>query len=104
FLTLTPTLNIHSFPTRRSSDLVISLDLEPDFLDAKTIRIDLNVIFRPVPVTRPGVTIKDYYVGSTGARVVFETVDGKVKKYTPRSEEHTSELQSPDHLVCRLLL
>src|SRR5258708_28061494 len=24
--------------------------------------------------------------------------------YYPRSEEHTSELQSPDHLVCRLLL
>src|SRR5258708_31600299 len=25
-------------------------------------------------------------------------------KTTLRSEEHTSELQSPDHLVCRLLL
>src|SRR5258708_33598577 len=24
--------------------------------------------------------------------------------YSGRSEEHTSELQSPDHLVCRLLL
>src|SRR5690348_17483068 len=24
--------------------------------------------------------------------------------YKPRSEEHTSELQSPVHLVCRLLL
>src|SRR5215216_7706546 len=24
--------------------------------------------------------------------------------WRPRSEEHTSELQSPDHLVCRLLL
>src|SRR5207244_9419818 len=24
--------------------------------------------------------------------------------FSPRSEEHTSELQSPDHLVCRLLL
>src|SRR5258708_8358292 len=24
--------------------------------------------------------------------------------YPPRSEEHTSELPSPDHLVCRLLL
>src|SRR5438552_11134737 len=24
--------------------------------------------------------------------------------HTMRSEEHTSELQSPDHLVCRLLL
>src|SRR5258708_23744997 len=27
-----------------------------------------------------------------------------VKADTSRSEEHTSELQSPDHLVCRLLL
>src|SRR5690348_17686362 len=25
-------------------------------------------------------------------------------QYDPRSEEHTSELQSPVHLVCRLLL
>src|SRR5947208_9800791 len=25
-------------------------------------------------------------------------------RYNRRSEEHTSELQSPDHLVCRLLL
>src|SRR5258708_26819863 len=27
-----------------------------------------------------------------------------VAGHTHRSEEHTSELQSPDHLVCRLLL
>src|SRR5438552_9932944 len=26
------------------------------------------------------------------------------RSLTARSEEHTSELQSPDHLVCRLLL
>src|SRR5258708_20058901 len=29
---------------------------------------------------------------------------GKSRPMIPRSEEHTSELQSPDHLVCRLLL
>src|SRR5258708_10764530 len=28
----------------------------------------------------------------------------KLPEYYERSEEHTSELQSPDHLVCRLLL
>src|SRR5438552_7156993 len=28
----------------------------------------------------------------------------RVKVTESRSEEHTSELQSPDHLVCRLLL
>src|SRR5258708_30800405 len=27
-----------------------------------------------------------------------------ISNYLTRSEEHTSELQSPDHLVCRLLL
>src|SRR5258708_24472682 len=32
-------------------------------------------------------------------------VRNKNQRYSPsRSEEHTSELQSPDHLVCRLLL
>src|SRR5574344_2466592 len=31
--------------------------------------------------------------------------DGEPRVFEdPRSEEHTSELQSPDHLVCRLLL
>src|SRR5207244_12884473 len=29
---------------------------------------------------------------------------GRTWRSTARSEEHTSELQSPDHLVCRLLL
>src|SRR5258708_22962204 len=29
---------------------------------------------------------------------------GYLKSSLARSEEHTSELQSPDHLVCRLLL
>src|SRR5258708_16074040 len=29
---------------------------------------------------------------------------GRAQRVGHRSEEHTSELQSPDHLVCRLLL
>src|SRR5258708_24670281 len=37
---------------------------------------------------------------SPGTRAVGARVPGD----SPRSEEHTSELQSPDHLVCRLLL
>src|SRR5258708_419442 len=35
--------------------------------------------------------------------LIGEAEDGRVAQ-THRSEEHTSELQSPDHLVCRLLL
>src|SRR5258708_29478478 len=35
--------------------------------------------------------------------LVYKAPCGEVRKVL-RSEEHTSELQSPDHLVCRLLL
>src|SRR5947208_4881549 len=41
------------------------------------------------------------------AGLVARVVDGPHGEQLatqPRSEEHTSELQSPDHLVCRLLL
>src|SRR5258708_11753080 len=35
--------------------------------------------------------------------IAFEKTSRSINSPT-RSEEHTSELQSPDHLVCRLLL
>src|SRR5690348_17456520 len=33
-----------------------------------------------------------------------EAAEDERREHVPRSEEHTSELQSPVHLVCRLLL
>src|SRR5258708_39557697 len=41
-----------------------------------------------------------------GVFFVFENLGhcGFARSKMKRSEEHTSELQSPDHLVCRLLL
>src|SRR5258708_17169643 len=41
---------------------------------------------------------------STIARASCKSVTSGTPRSTARSEEHTSELQSPDHLVCRLLL
>src|SRR3712207_7168304 len=41
--------------------------------------------------------------GTTGLRGVVDPLDGTVN-YLYRSEEHTSELQSRQYLVCRLLL
>src|SRR5258708_21774466 len=40
-------------------------------------------------------------LSAMGIELVMATGDNAT---TARSEEHTSELQSPDHLVCRLLL
>src|SRR5258708_15959929 len=45
----------------------------------------------------------DLGVGAHGGKSAV-TRAARSFKTGPRSEEHTSELQSPDHLVCRLLL
>src|SRR5258708_24006861 len=42
--------------------------------------------------------------GRTGGRRAGPTGTRCSRRSSNRSEEHTSELQSPDHLVCRLLL
>src|SRR5690242_5016053 len=68
-------------PTENREE-VFFLDIEADFPDENTIRLDLNIIFRPIPIRRGTLQTKDYYVGSTGARVVFEAFLGKVKSYT----------------------
>src|SRR5690625_897136 len=66
----------------------------------------------PVSVTKPAYiacAISELRVtpssSSTGAKtVVVDSHETSTKLILPRSEEHTSELQSRGHLVCRLLL
>src|SRR5258708_25182718 len=64
---------------------------------------------KPVSITHQGVQTlfaADEVVTALGGTVTKDTNGWKVtiNSVTARSEEHTSELQSPDHLVCRLLL
>src|SRR5207244_8263211 len=65
-----------------------------------------------VPMNQPALTIFRFRVGwlwhrslsrrSQNGRVHWDRMRRIITRW--RSEEHTSELQSPDHLVCRLLL
>src|SRR5258708_10199704 len=57
-----------------------------------------TTLFRsPEPFSVPHILIEESFGNDQ------TIVDGNVAPIQ-RSEEHTSELQSPDHLVCRLLL
>src|SRR5690606_42082002 len=81
--------DLHSFPTRRSSDLP-----DPD------IAIGLLIDQRRRVRSRPGMPAADRLGNvETGRDLPPEGVI-----YLLRSEEHTSELQSRENLVCRLLL
>src|SRR5947208_4489841 len=75
--------DLHSFPTRRSSDLEKG-----------------NCGFHGFPSkVRP-----ERCRGHSGSAHLYQRKGPDDWVARARSEEHTSELQSPDHLVCRLLL
>src|SRR5690348_17780968 len=66
-----------------------------------------------IMVSPDGVTSRKYSTGMPQTSCIFEHVYfarpdsriyGRWVQESRRSEEHTSELQSPVHLVCRLLL
>src|SRR5258708_8850186 len=61
-------------------------------------RFTLSESFYPSPFRRQGWL----FTGIACEKQTKQNAGSKRKKN--RSEEHTSELQSPDHLVCRLLL
>src|SRR5258708_26645929 len=54
--------------------------------------------------TRPDIDLAQARTDAANARVVLIDAQNTYQTSKARSEEHTSELQSPDHLVCRLLL
>src|SRR5258708_18692636 len=65
-----------------------------------------SLIVRPQnPVTRPALSVKTAgQEASVSVTSVPASPVAAARSEVTRSEEHTSELQSPDHLVCRFLL
>src|SRR5205823_13633341 len=92
---------LHSFPTRRSSDLIFSEQ-------QKSLLENYGVPAPNVAVIPNGVDVDKYTPGSSAFKQTSQasTLVGYLGRVDPekRSEEHTSELQSLAYLVCRLLL
>src|SRR5690606_41865352 len=94
-------LDLYSFPTRRSSDLIIWIRYS-----RRTPRIRRSSKRYSTPrFTNVSVGWKDWNrictsLGECGRRARYFATNPD----RSRSEEHTSELQSRENLVCRLLL
>src|SRR5690606_41676289 len=89
-------LDLHSFPTRRSSDLS---------QDISVILRDLMVNYASVPSSY--IPLSEWQTETTTFLRTLYTADiaePTAVDTLARSEEHTSELQSRENLVCRLLL
>src|SRR5690348_17992862 len=86
--------HLHSFPTRRSSDLLLAgrIDLAVHSFKDLPVAPTAGLAIAAVPARGP---VEDTLCAPAGTTLAT---------LAARSEEHTSELQSPVHLVCRLLL
>src|SRR5207248_4143737 len=95
--------DLHSFPTRRSSDLIaaglfcICLWAVATFRRSRQVQgAEIAIRYADSMAAGPS---------GDGKRYGFAFVPGMYRGTRVwRSEEHTSELQSPYDLVCRLLL
>src|SRR5690606_42114025 len=85
--------DLHSFPTRRSSDLEISAHTDSKGSHPYNQRLS----------NARAKSVVDYLV-SKGIKRSQLIPKGYAATQPVRSEEHTSELQSRENLVCRLLL
>src|SRR3712207_8758258 len=56
------------------------------------------------PATAPGIEFSTRSTAAEGTWRRMLTANSETENSRPRSEEHTSELQSRQYLVCRLLL
>src|SRR5207244_7960094 len=97
-------LSLACFPTRRSSDRANRVAMgrgltAPRF---RWVSFDDALLF-PLSneaAKRANVDYKGFYAPRSPEE--FPSSPNKRVEDLDRSEEHTSELQSPDHLVCRL--
>src|SRR5690554_7568846 len=83
--------DLHSFPTRRSSDLsasIVTMSVRGTITSRTTVSPHSKIEWMSSRSSS----------SSTSSSVASSTIESS------RSEEHTSELQSRPHLVCRLLL
>src|SRR5690606_42047826 len=89
---------LHPFPTRRSSDLPAGLNARRRLVDE-----DRDIVGADLEET------DRFAHGVSLALPAFAKLEGRARAERDedrivRSEEHTSELQSRENLVCRLLL
>src|SRR5205823_9022534 len=98
-----PLRDLHSFPTRRSSDLLRAQHIVPWHMVIIGAGSASNRRLRDIVVAGR----QEYIAGNRELNHLSDRpIHAKqvVNREIERSEEHTSELQSLAYLVCRLLL
>src|SRR5690606_39991210 len=95
-------LHLRSLPTRRSSDLTGGRMIQRTPNDPAWYKGGLY--HDDMPFDIPAYWFMSWYDVSVGPNLELFNIARRKASPEVRSEEHTSELQSRENLVCRLLL
>src|SRR5690606_39803908 len=93
---------LHSFPTRRSSDLTVILQKRDSLVNCYTVSINGIMVRNNLSLLLDGEYCESHMYGLYMLHGTTHVDNHTLVDH--RSEEHTSELQSRENLVCRLLL
>ena len=77
---------------------VVLVDLQPDELSEYITRLDLNVVFKCIPIKRNIHLKADYYIGSSGALVEVAVKNGKITDCTPAATIDVNYSNSAKHV------
>src|SRR5207244_7500004 len=90
------------FETTGRRDLVAAVTASGKIQPKKKVDVSADITGR---ITKIAVREGDFVKQGQFLIQIDPTIyEANLQQASARSEEHTSELQSPDHLVCRLLL
>src|SRR5205823_9710157 len=96
--------HLHTFPTRRSSDLKATrnfLNSIDEASEANAKVRDLDIILSKLSTYKPDLSMEERISGIKETRESQLQAARRQTIALQRSEEHTSELQSLAYLVCR---
>src|SRR5207244_9332442 len=101
-LTITPRTKLFPYTTLFRSVYMISGVTHPHILrrEGDKYRLYLQNLAKELGV-QDSVMFRNRFVSPRELVELIGGADIYITPYKHRSEEHTSELQSPDHLVCR---
>jgi len=82
-LIIDPPITMDWLPQEKKDKNIMIFGFDADMTKNKSLRVDLNVAFTPIPVRRGKITRRtDFHIGSTGATIKVKTNNSTLKNYS----------------------
>ena len=97
YLLIKPAKLCRWMSTKEKLRTLVMFDIEPDLLDERVIRLDINVVFNHIPVRKGFAQKADFYIGTTGAEIFTEFDEGSIRHFTEQTSFNVNYTNTVKH-------